>query len=165
MSFKKTWISGGSTNGLNPDKGEVGGSSPPRPTIQITSKYEAIHTFPPTVELLHKTNLPTICQLSNSQIPAPAVYTRASLGLGRFSQSGMRPKLPRTRASRDFYECRLLKSITFGAPSFAQNRVRRYESNQKQFPTTGLRTKPQRKTRKLWPNRKRYGVTQDLSVA
>src|SRR5438477_3539101 len=25
-----------------PDKGEVGGSSPPRPTIQITSKYAAI---------------------------------------------------------------------------------------------------------------------------
>jgi len=29
-----------------PDKGEVGGSSPPRPTIQITSKYAAILTFP-----------------------------------------------------------------------------------------------------------------------
>src|SRR5216683_7157574 len=28
-----------------PDKGEVGGSSPPRPTI-ITSKYAAILTFP-----------------------------------------------------------------------------------------------------------------------
>ena len=27
------------------DKGEVGGSSPPRPTIQITSKYAAISTF------------------------------------------------------------------------------------------------------------------------
>src|SRR6266566_3963111 len=31
---------------LNTDKGEVGGSSPPRPTIQIASKYEAILTFP-----------------------------------------------------------------------------------------------------------------------
>ena len=29
-----------------PDKGEVGGSSPPRPTIQIASKYAAILTFP-----------------------------------------------------------------------------------------------------------------------
>src|SRR6266404_9229318 len=28
-----------------PDKGEVGGSSPPRPTIQITNKYVAILTF------------------------------------------------------------------------------------------------------------------------
>jgi hypothetical protein len=28
-----------------PDKGEVGGSSPPRPTIQITSKYAAILSF------------------------------------------------------------------------------------------------------------------------
>jgi hypothetical protein len=34
------------TNDRNPDKGEVGGSSPPRPTIQITSKYAAILTFP-----------------------------------------------------------------------------------------------------------------------
>src|SRR5580700_10854611 len=30
----------------NTDKGEVGGSSPPRPTIQIASKYAAILTFP-----------------------------------------------------------------------------------------------------------------------
>jgi hypothetical protein len=29
-----------------PDKGEVGGSSPPRPTIQITNEYAAILTFP-----------------------------------------------------------------------------------------------------------------------
>ena len=29
-----------------PDKGEVGGSSPPRPTIQITNIYAAILTFP-----------------------------------------------------------------------------------------------------------------------
>jgi hypothetical protein len=48
MSFKKTCISGGSTNGLNTDKGEVGGSSPPRPTIKIAGvayKYKAILTF------------------------------------------------------------------------------------------------------------------------
>src|SRR6266481_9602545 len=30
-----------------PDMGEVGGSSPPRPTIQIASKYAAIFTFSP----------------------------------------------------------------------------------------------------------------------
>ena len=30
----------------NTDKGEVGGSSPPRPTIQITNKYAAILTLP-----------------------------------------------------------------------------------------------------------------------
>jgi hypothetical protein len=34
------------TNDRNTDKGEVGGSSPPRPTIQIASKYAAILTFP-----------------------------------------------------------------------------------------------------------------------
>jgi hypothetical protein len=31
-----------------PDKGEVGGSSPPRPTIQITSKYATTLAFPPS---------------------------------------------------------------------------------------------------------------------
>src|SRR5260221_14663820 len=46
-----------------PDKGEVGGSSPPRPTIQIASKYAAIFTFPLSPDLPQKTNLPTICQL------------------------------------------------------------------------------------------------------
>src|SRR5882762_4873890 len=34
------------TSDLNTDKGEVGGSSPPRPTIQITNIYAAILTFP-----------------------------------------------------------------------------------------------------------------------
>jgi hypothetical protein len=46
-----------------PDKGEVGGSSPPRPTIKITSKYAAILTFPLSGNISQKTNLPTICQL------------------------------------------------------------------------------------------------------
>src|SRR5713101_9097153 len=46
-----------------PDKGEVGGSSPPRPTIQIVSEYAAILTFPLFGALSLKTNLPTICQL------------------------------------------------------------------------------------------------------
>jgi hypothetical protein len=56
MFFKKACISGGSTNDLNTDKGEVGGSSPPRPTIQITSKYVAILTFPLSGNLSQKTN-------------------------------------------------------------------------------------------------------------
>src|ERR1700736_3713286 len=51
------------TNDLNPDKGEVGGSSPPRPTIQITSKYAAILTFPLFGALPQKTVLSTVCQL------------------------------------------------------------------------------------------------------
>src|SRR6266851_4691938 len=63
MSFKKTCISSGSTNGLNTDKGEVGGSSPPRPTSQITSKYAAILTFPLFGDLPQKTVLSTVCQL------------------------------------------------------------------------------------------------------
>jgi hypothetical protein len=45
-----------------PDKGEVGGSSPPRPTIQA-SKYAAILTFPFFGDLLQKTVLSTVCQL------------------------------------------------------------------------------------------------------
>ena len=46
-----------------PDKGEVGGSSPPRPTIQIASKYEAILSFLLSEDRSLKTNLSTICQL------------------------------------------------------------------------------------------------------
>jgi hypothetical protein len=46
-----------------PDKGEVGGSSPPRPTIIITSKYAAILTFLLSGNISQKSNLPTICQL------------------------------------------------------------------------------------------------------
>jgi hypothetical protein len=46
-----------------PDKGEVGGSSPPRPTIQITSKYAAILTLPLFGDLPQKTVLSTVCQL------------------------------------------------------------------------------------------------------
>ncbi len=46
-----------------PDKGEVGGSSPPRPTIQIISKYAVIRTFPLSGYISQKINLPTICQL------------------------------------------------------------------------------------------------------
>jgi hypothetical protein len=51
------------TNDLNTDKGEVGGSSPPRPTIQIISKYAAILTFPLFGDLPQKTVLSTVCQL------------------------------------------------------------------------------------------------------
>ena len=39
------------------------GSSPPRPTIQIISKYAAILTFPLFADLAQKTVLSTICQL------------------------------------------------------------------------------------------------------
>src|SRR5271163_2545286 len=46
-----------------PDKGEVGGSSPPRPTIQIISKYAAFLTFPLFGDLPQKTVLSTVCQL------------------------------------------------------------------------------------------------------
>jgi hypothetical protein len=46
-----------------PDKGEVGGSSPPRPTIQIISKYAVILTFPLFGDLPQKTVLSTVCQL------------------------------------------------------------------------------------------------------
>src|SRR6266852_9122559 len=45
-----------------PDKGEVGGSSPPRPTIQITNIYEAILTFPFLGTFHQKTVLPKIFQ-------------------------------------------------------------------------------------------------------
>src|SRR5258708_19402123 len=45
------------------DKGEVGGSSPPRPTIQIISKHAVILTFPLFRDLPQKTVLSTVCQL------------------------------------------------------------------------------------------------------
>ncbi len=51
------------TNNLDPDKGEVGGSCPPRPTIQITSKYGAILSFSLSGNISQEANLPTICQL------------------------------------------------------------------------------------------------------
>jgi hypothetical protein len=51
------------TNARYSDKGEVGGSSPPRPTIQITSKYASILTFPLFGALPQKTVLSTVCQL------------------------------------------------------------------------------------------------------
>jgi hypothetical protein len=49
--------------GRAPDKGEVGDSSPPRPTIQITSKHAAIHTFPVYAHSSSKAALPKICQI------------------------------------------------------------------------------------------------------
>src|SRR6266699_686104 len=50
------------TNKRYSDKGEVGGSSPPRPTIQITNIYAAILTFPFLGTCHQKTVLPKICQ-------------------------------------------------------------------------------------------------------
>jgi hypothetical protein len=53
---------GAGGNDRNTDKGEVGGSSPPRPTIQITNIYAAIHTFPFQGTCHQKAVLPKICQ-------------------------------------------------------------------------------------------------------
>ena len=53
-------------NDLNTDKGEVGGSSPPRPTIQITSKYAAILTFPLFGDLPQKNRF--VNRLSTSRL-------------------------------------------------------------------------------------------------
>jgi len=50
-----------------PDKGEVGGSSPPRPTIQITNKHAVILTFPRLGNLPQKAVLST-CQLPVSRV-------------------------------------------------------------------------------------------------
>src|ERR1700738_764884 len=43
----------------NTEKGEVGGSSPPRPTIKIISKYTAIFTIPLSGNISQKSDLPT----------------------------------------------------------------------------------------------------------
>ena len=57
-----------------PDKGEVGGSSPPRPTTQITSKYAAILVFPLPGDSLTK----PICQpFVNFTIGRMAVHSGA----------------------------------------------------------------------------------------
>jgi hypothetical protein len=48
---------------LPTDKGEVAGSSPPRPNIKITSKYAAILTFPVYEDSSSKDVLPKICQI------------------------------------------------------------------------------------------------------
>jgi hypothetical protein len=61
-ALQRTSISWCGTNDRNTDKREVGGSSPPRPTIQITSKYEAILTFPFQGACHQKSVLPKICQ-------------------------------------------------------------------------------------------------------
>jgi hypothetical protein len=49
---------------LNTDKGEVGGSSPPRPTIQIRADCH----FPPSRALLQKSNLPKFAKSSRRLI-------------------------------------------------------------------------------------------------
>src|SRR2546429_152835 len=57
------WMTAGcATYDLNTDKGEVGGSSPPRPTIQITNIYAAILTFLLSGTCHQETVLPKICQ-------------------------------------------------------------------------------------------------------
>ena len=53
---------------MPPDKGEVGGSSPPRPTIQIAAilAFAFLRNFPQSL-------LSTICQLPESPYAAPDV--------------------------------------------------------------------------------------------
>jgi hypothetical protein len=63
MFFKKIYISGGRANDRNTDKGEVGGSSPPRPTINHQYLCGHSHFFCLPVSC-SKTHFPTICQLS-----------------------------------------------------------------------------------------------------
>jgi hypothetical protein len=64
MLFKERTFLGGllGTNDRNTDKGEVGGSSPPRPTIQIANKYAAILAFSLSRNISRKSDLPKICQ-------------------------------------------------------------------------------------------------------
>jgi hypothetical protein len=61
--LQKTYISGGRTNDRNTDKGEVGGSSPPGPTINHQYLCGHSHFFCLPVSC-SKTHFPTICQLS-----------------------------------------------------------------------------------------------------
>src|SRR5260370_40810224 len=82
MFFKKACISGGSTNDLNTDKGEVGGSSPPKPTIQITSKYVTILTFPfRGISLKKPMNFEQCDSPSNPRRPPPDMLRDC---IGRF---------------------------------------------------------------------------------
>src|ERR1700756_688724 len=53
------------------DKGEVGGSSPPRPTIQITNKYAAIPTFPFQAVDFQEWCCPTTCKTHCDQHSTP----------------------------------------------------------------------------------------------
>ena len=72
-----------------PDKGEVGGSSLPRPTIQITSKYAAILTFCLSSDLPLKTDLPKICQKSDSWItPLPMGFRSDQTSLNILRETG-----------------------------------------------------------------------------
>jgi hypothetical protein len=60
--LQRTRISGRGTNDRNTDKGEVGGSSPPRPTIN--PRCLCGHSrFCPLAHCRPKSHLPTICQL------------------------------------------------------------------------------------------------------
>src|ERR1700688_697113 len=67
---QRTCIPRRGTYDLNTDKGEVSGSSPPRPTItvrlpmsQVAQKYAAILTFPFRGIAFEKINLLTVCHL------------------------------------------------------------------------------------------------------
>jgi len=73
------------TNDLNPDKGEVGGSSPPKPTIQITSKYAAIY-FSQSARIYHQK--PFCQKFAKSQSDLVVIVGDIPMGLSRPSPLG-----------------------------------------------------------------------------
>jgi hypothetical protein len=75
-SLKKNCISGGSTNDLNTDKGEVGGSSPPRPTINPQYLCGYFEFCRPS-HSSSKSCLPKICQNSGQAHPDARKIFRA----------------------------------------------------------------------------------------
>jgi hypothetical protein len=95
-ALQRTCISRRRTNGLYTDKGEVGGSSPPRPT----NKNAAILTSPLSGACSQK----AICQLFanflDSQIPEPPVYPRPLLDLGAFLPNRNEAKTSSNKACR-----------------------------------------------------------------
>src|SRR6266403_2082370 len=54
------------TSDLNSDRGEAGGSSPPSPTIQITSKYAAILTPSTTPKQVSAASTKPVVGVSNN---------------------------------------------------------------------------------------------------
>jgi hypothetical protein len=58
------------TNDLNPDKGEVGGSSPPRPTVKITNEYGRFSLFPFPWISLKKPICQPFVNFSNRRMPS-----------------------------------------------------------------------------------------------
>jgi hypothetical protein len=106
---QRTCIPRRGTYDLNTDKGEVGGSSPPRPTIQVTNKYAAILTFPLFGDLPLETDLPTICQLLEQPNNHTAGLPATVIGSGvRFSQTG-KPSCRRAAEREGYVSTRTLR--------------------------------------------------------